>query len=198
MISTTRTVTALTVAAFGLLVAGCGSAPAPAPAADPAPQTTLEVEGVLASDPAGDAITYDPASAPEGARFTASVAPGGESTVFTFAVEGMLPDRGYAVHAHTMPCGPSGDDAGPHFQHMPDPVKPSVDPAYANPTNEVWLDLTTDAQGAGMSTVDAPFAFAGSAPKSIIVHEAAATATAAGEAGKAGARLACLDLPVEA
>ncbi len=181
--------TALGLAALGL-VAGCGgSTPA-----------DLTVEGVLAADSAGNAVTYDPASAPEGARLTALVEPGDDTARFTFSVDGMLPDRGYAVHAHTQPCGPTGDDAGPHFQHQADPAAgpgtPSSDPAYANPTNEVWLDLRTDAQGVGASEAEVPFGFDDGAPASIIVHEAERTATAAGEAGTAGARLACLDLPV--
>ena len=34
--------------------------------------------------------------------------------------------------------------AGPTFQNVVDPVQPSVDPAYANPENEIWLDFRTD------------------------------------------------------
>ena len=51
------------------------------------------------------------------------------------------------------PCGPTGDAAGPHFQNQVDPAaapgKPSTDPAYANPQNEIWLDLRTDGDGDG-------------------------------------------------
>lgn len=184
---------ALSVAATGLLVSGCGGSAAPA---------DLAVEGVLGTDPAGNAITYDPASAPEGARLTALVEPGDEAARFTFSAVGLLPDRGYAVHAHTRPCGPTGDDAGPHFQHEADPAagpgSPSVDPAYANPVNEIWLDVRTDAQGTGSSDADVPFGLDVAAPASIIVHAADATATAPGEAGTAGPRLACLDLPIAA
>lgn len=56
--------------------------------------------------------------------------------------------------------------------------------------------MTADAQGAGSSEADVPFGFDDAAPASIIVHEAEATTTAPGEAGTAGARLACLDLPL--
>ena len=37
--------------------------------------------------------------------------------------------------------------AGPHFQNVIDPVRPSSNPAYANPGNEIWLDFTTDEEG---------------------------------------------------
>lgn len=183
----------LSVAAVGLLASGCGG--------DGGAPADLAVQGVLATDPAGNAITYDPASAPEGARLTALVEPGDDTARFTFSATGLLPDRGYAVHAHTQPCGPTGDDAGPHFQHEADPAagpgNPSVDPAYANPANEVWLDVRTDGQGTGSSEAQVPFGLGDDAPASIIVHEAQATATAPGEAGSAGARLACLALPAD-
>ena len=37
--------------------------------------------------------------------------------------------------------------------------------------------------------------FTGRAPASVIIHEAEATATAPGQAGSAGARLACITVP---
>ena len=42
-----------------------------------------------------------------------------------------MPNRTYGSHAHQKPCGPAAADSGPHFQHVADPVSPSVDPAYA-------------------------------------------------------------------
>ena len=108
-------------------------------------------------------MTYAPGTAPEGAQVALEVVPGDGSTTATFRVAGMLPDRGYAVHAHVRPCGPTGNDAGPHFQNRVDPAAtpqaPSSDPAYANPQNEVWLDLRTDGDGAGTATATVPFAF---------------------------------------
>jgi superoxide dismutase, Cu-Zn family len=177
------------IAAGAALVAGCsGSADAAGP---------LVTEGVLAT-PAqgGPAITYAPATAPEGAQVALEVTPGAGSTSATFRVVGMLPDRGYAVHAHVRPCGVTGNDAGPHFQNRVDPAAtpqaPSSDPAYANPQNEIWLDLRTDAEGAGTATATVPFAFTDRAPASVVVHEEEMTATAHGQAGTAGGRLACL------
>ena len=75
---------------------------------------------------------------------------------------------------------------------MPDPVQPSVDPAYANPQNEVWLDLTTDGEGAGSATTTVAWGFE-RAPRaqSVVIH-AMPTATGAGRAGTAGDRAACV------
>lgn len=75
---------------------------------------------------------------------------------------------------------------------MPDPVQPSVDPAHANPENEIWLDLTTDADGAGGATTTVPWGFeSGRRARSVVVH-AMPPATDPGRAGTAGARAACI------
>ena len=213
---TTGRMARLTVAAgAALLLAGCGggaaapAAPSPAPsaAADTAAadssgeaSATPLAEGELA--PAGraaDAFTYDPAQAPEGATMEVSSATQGTSTVVRLEVSGLQPDRGYAAHAHVNACGATGDVAGPHFQNNPDPAaapgKPSVDPAYANPQNEVWLDLRTDEDGNGEATATVPFVFSGRAPASVVLHEGMMTMTEPGKAGTAGGRLACLTVP---
>jgi Cu-Zn family superoxide dismutase len=196
-----------------VLAAGCGSGEPAAPAATPAPAaapaaaattsgsgTEADAEGVLAPpDRATTAFTYNPALAPEGARIEVESETGGASTEVRLDVDGLLPNRGYAAHAHVNACGPTGDAAGPHFQNQPDPAagpgKPSTDPAYANPQNEIWLDLRTDGNGDGESRVTVPFAFTDRAPASVVIHEAEATNTAPGQAGTAGARLACLTVP---
>ncbi|MGH3812641.1 MAG: hypothetical protein ACRDUV_09325 [Pseudonocardiaceae bacterium] len=120
------------------------------------------------------------------------------STVAELMVTGLLPNRGYAVHAHTNACGATGEAAGPHYQNRIDPAAtpqaPSTNPEYANPSNEIWLDVRTDAAGSGTSQTTVPFMFTDRAPGSIVVHEAMATATHPGQAGQAGARLACLVL----
>jgi Cu-Zn family superoxide dismutase len=63
---------------------------------------------------------------------------------------------------------------------------------FANPQNEIWLDLTTDAAGNGhaKAVVDRPFP-PGRRPGSVIIHERH-TSTGAGVAGVAGQRVACL------
>ena len=157
-------------------------------------------EGVLAPpERATTAFTYNPALAPEGATIKVGVDARGSSTEVRLDVDGLLPSRGYAAHAHVNPCGPTGDVAGPHFQNQVDPAaapgKPSTDPAYANPQNEIWLDLRTDGAGDGGSRVEVPFTFTDRAPASIVIHEAETTGTAPGQAGSAGARLACITVP---
>ena len=97
-------------------------------------------------------------------------------------------------------AGATGADAGPHFQNTADPAagpdKPSTDPKYANPENEVWLDLHTDADGNGHAEADVPFAFVENrSPRSVVIHVAELTATDAGHAGTAGNRAACITLP---
>jgi len=205
----------LLVAATALLAAGCGSGSgtgqaAPAASAGAAAASAASAatggsggagsEGVLAPpERATTAFTYNPALAPEGATIKVGVDARGGSTAVRLDVAGLLPSRGYAAHAHVKPCGPTGDVAGPHFQNQVDPAaapgKPSTDPAYANPQNEIWLDLRTDGAGAGGSQAEVPFTFTDRAPASIVIHEAETTGTAPGQAGSAGARLACITVP---
>lgn len=145
------------------------------------------------------AFTYDPAAAPAGAEMAVTTEQKGQTTTVNLEVSGLQPNRGYASHAHVKPCGPTGDDAGPHFQNRVDPAatpdKPSTDPAYANPQNEIWLDVQTDQRGAGTATAEVPFVFTDRAPASVVIHEHPRTATEPSKAGTAGGRLACLSLP---
>jgi len=170
------------------------------PAGESAADGPPLAEGAVAPpERAADAFTYNPALVPEGAYLEVYSTVEGTATTVRLEVEGLLPDRGYAAHAHASACGPSGDAAGPHFQNRQDPAagpgKPSTDPAFANPQNEIWLDLTTDSDGNGEATATVPFTFTDRAPASVIVHEAMMTATEPGKAGSAGARLACLTAP---
>lgn len=188
---------------------GTGTAPATSVAApgagtgNTAPQTRDEqtFAGTLAEAAGGgDAVTYDVDAAPLGAEVGLVVQAGQDDTTFVLSVSGLQADRGYAVHAHVNPCGPTGDVAGPHFQHTPDPAatpeQPSSDPEYANPDNEVWLDLTTDAEGAGEATATLPFTLEAGAPQSIVIHAGEMTMTEPGEAGTAGDRIACMTTPL--
>jgi Cu-Zn family superoxide dismutase len=173
-----------------LVLTGCGSAAA-APASSSAQSRTVQVAATFTTSP-GTATTYDPQLVPPGARVSVSSESDGESTTVTLAVRGLEPDRSYGAHAHTQPCGATGDAAGPHFQHVPDPVQPSVDPAYANPQNEVWLDLTTDGEGAGSATTTVPWGSERARRAQSVVIHATPTATGAGRAGTAGDRAACV------
>jgi Cu-Zn family superoxide dismutase len=141
------------------------------------------------------------ADAPEGATARVqSVATGDGKTVVTLKVSGFEPFAQYGAHAHTKPCGDPGTDpkglfAGPHFQHLIDPVAPSVDPAYANPENEIWLDFATNRAGEGHAKAVVDWQFTPERrAKSVIIHERR-TSTEPGKHGMAGKRVACLNVP---
>lgn len=175
-----------------LALSGCGGALASAPATTPpaVPARTVQVSATFG--PEGTAITYDPVLVPVGSRGAVSSDTGEGGTTVMLAVRGLLPDRRYGAHSHAEPCGATGDLAGPHFQHEADPVQPSVDPAYANPENEIWLDLATDASGSASATATLPWGFERNRrARSVIIH-AMQTATGPGQAGTAGARAACI------
>jgi len=141
----------------------------------------------------GQLTRYVPSAVPEDARarVQAVYTAAGDSIV-TLHVWGMAPNTAYGAHAHVNPCGSTGLAAGPHFQNVLDPVTPSVDPAFANPTNEIWLDLTTDAEGNGVSQTKVPWQFSPTRrAKSVIIH-VEHTHTGPTDSGVAGARLACL------
>ncbi|TLW93171.1 superoxide dismutase family protein [Saccharomonospora piscinae] len=168
---------------------------APGAAAAPEPVTFTAVLGTFESDlQGGTAVTYDTALVPRGGvAGVSSLTSPARGTVTELTVRGLLPDRQYGAHVHVNPCGATGEAAGPHYQHVPDPEQPSTDPAYANPENEIWLDLTTDSEGAGKSRSEVAWTFGERKPASVVIHERH-TATGEGEAGAAGARLACVDV----
>ena len=184
--------TALTVAAWTALPAGAaGPSEAGGTFTPPATGTTV--------------VTYDPAQVPVGARVQVRVVPtGSHKTVVTLHAWGLLPDETYGAHAHYKRCGTTGTAAGAHYQNAQDPAlagsetTASVDPAYANPGNEIWLDLVTNAAGNGhaQTVVDwtvRPTADGG--PRSVILHLNSTSTGGAVPAGNAGARLACVTVP---
>ncbi|GAA3558792.1 superoxide dismutase family protein [Amycolatopsis ultiminotia] len=171
-----------------------GASPHSTTSADRAVGFTAAHGTFTAYAPGAKAVTYQPDLVPAGARASVlglSAEHLGTRTVLL--ISGLLPQHEYGAHAHQNSCGATGDDAGPHFQHVPDPVKPSVDPAYANPQNEIWLDFTTDRSGIGHATSTVDWAFAAERAKSVVIHETH-THTDPGHAGTAGGRLACLDV----
>ena len=183
---------AAVVAALSVMtLVACGGAATGAPASSMDSARIVTAQGTFAAPPATPA-TYDSALVPAGASATVNASEAATSTSVTLAVAGLQPNRQYGAHAHTKPCGSDGKDAGPHFQFKPDPVTPSVDPAYANNGNEIWLDFTTDAAGSGRATSTVPWAFpADRRAASVIIH-AMPTSTEPGKAGSAGNRAACI------
>ena len=181
------------VLAAGLLtLSGCGVVTGSVtPVADSA--HSVQVTATF-TPTAGTAITYDPALVPVGAQGTVDATSGNTGTSVTLSVQGLMPGYSYGAHAHTEPCGTTGAAAGPHYQNTVDPVQPSVDPQYANPDNEIWLDLTTGADGSGTARTAVAWAIDGQRrPHSVVIH-ALSTATDPGRAGTAGNRVACISV----
>ena len=205
MRSRTRYLTAVGAAALLVSVTACanssgssgGSPSASSASASPAPDASADnahqtvVTATFAQDDAAD--NYDKALVPDGSKALVAEYVFDGTTTVTLSVHGLVPNRTYGAHAHAKPCGATGEDAGPHFQHMADPVKPSVDPAFANPTNEIWLDFTTDAKGDAAVARTVPWVFTDAKAASVVIH-AQPTMTAPGKAGTAGARAACVSV----
>ncbi|MET7423425.1 superoxide dismutase [Dactylosporangium sp. NPDC005555] len=217
-----RVTEVLLLASLGLTAgtAGCTSSAGGAQPG-PSPRVTSATGTFAAYSPGATAVTYDPALVPPGAVATLSITQTSSDSRVWFTVAGLLPDRGYGVHLHMEPCGATGDAAGPHYQHRHPPVPPTApsppgpvsaparpsvspvvsasvspppaNPSYVNPQNEVWLDITTRADGRGSAVATHPWTF-DQAPRSLVIH-ASPTKTGAGQAGDAGPRVACLTLP---
>jgi Cu-Zn family superoxide dismutase len=149
--------------------------------------------------PGATAITYDPAAVPAGSMARLTVARRADGVTVRLKVTGMVPRRSYGAHLHTASCTGIPEQAGPHYQHMPDPKagasRPSVDPGYANPRNEVWLDFTADGTGAALVGTSKRWTFDRARPPRSLVLHADSTRTGKGVAGMAGPRVACLSVP---
>jgi len=141
-----------------------------------------------------EAVTYDAAKVPIGAKVhvLGIPMPDGGTTV-VLLLKGLLPDRPYGAHVHVKKCGAAPADAGPHYQNVVDPKQPSVDPAYANPSNEIWLDVHTDAHGFAYAKSTVDWQFTDRHAQSVVLHTEH-THTGPGEAGTAGPRLACVNV----
>lgn len=142
------------------------------------------------------AFTYDEVAVPVGATVNVESEEENGRTTVTFSARGLAPNRDFGVHVHTRACGPQPSDSGPHYQNVLDPAAtaeaPSSDPAYANPQNEVWLDVTTDASGHAQASTAVEWEFRDGEANSLVLH-AQHTMTGPGQAGMAGDRLACVD-----
>jgi Cu-Zn family superoxide dismutase len=163
----------------------------PSSDADTSNAKQIVVTAVFAHDDA--ATNYNKTLVPDGAKVLVAENVFDGATTVTLNVRGLVPNRAYGAHAHAMPCGPTGEAAGPHFQHTPDPVKPSVDPAFANSSNEIWLDFKTDAQGNATTASTVPWVFTNAKAASVVIH-ADPTQTTPGKAGTAGARVGCVSV----
>jgi Cu-Zn family superoxide dismutase len=103
-------------------------------------------------------------------------------------VSGLPPSRGFGSHLHKLTCETM--IAGGHYQHSAAPPDAAADPAYANPSNEVWLDFTTDDAGAATAHANVGWIPSDGGANAIIVHD-----RLTGDGGLAGPKLACLPIP---
>ena len=182
----------LTVAAWSAFPAGAAGGPA-------VTNGTFDVPGAATT-----AVTYDVSQVPVGADVSVhAVRTGSHKTVLTLHARGLLPNETYGAHAHYRPCGLTGAAAGAHYQNVPDPAvagsetTASTDATYANPSNEVWLDLETNAAGNGRAQTVVDWTFrptADGAPRSVILHLNTTSPGGTPPAGNAGARLACVTI----
>ncbi|CAJ65124.1 MULTISPECIES: superoxide dismutase family protein [Frankia] len=194
-------------AGLGLLLlsaapAGAAGSPSPATTSGPIP-SPAEADRVVAEPVVfgawndrqpPTAVTYDAHLVPPGTTAVA-LAVRGKRTVVGLIVQGLAPNHQFGAHVHQKACGATGTAAGAHYQNVPDPVQPSVNPRYANASNEVWLDFTTDDRGTGSAFAAVAWDFRAGGAHSIILHEHH-TDSSPGAAGTAGARAACLTVPL--
>jgi Cu-Zn family superoxide dismutase len=198
------------ISVIALVAAGCGSddsstgeqatvekPPSSAEATTgvmvPGPEGAFQLPGEVGE---GNAFTYDEAAVPVGSSVDVESEKADGGTTVTFHATGLAPNRDFGVHVHKQRCGPQPSDSGPHYQNNADPAatpeKPSSDPAYANPQNEIWLDVTTDQAGNAQSSTTVDWEIRADEAKSVVLH-AQRTMTGPGQAGMAGDRLACID-----
>ncbi len=102
-----------------------------------------------------------------------------------------LPANGlFECRLHKLMCDDADQDAGGDYQNRRFPRDGSaVDPAFANSTNEAWMDFTTDATGAGFAETIVGWIPRPDEANSIIIHDGVV------DAAIPGAPLACTNLP---
>jgi len=161
--------------AAAALVACAGAAPPPGtlvPVPAPMVAPVAQVSGAMW-------FVYDSALVPQGASARVqSVATGDGRTLIVLHVYGLLPDRTYGAHAHKQPCGTDPKAAGGHYQH---------DGTAVTATNEVWLDLHTNAAGNGEARAVQDWQFDTTHAQSVVLHSEATDPTR-----PPSARVACL------
>lgn len=194
-----KTMVAVAGAALMVGAAACSSGSTGSPSStttpstvsSPVPLTSTAFAAPAASGTQPAGVTYNADRVPIGAKATVTGQPRDGGTEVMLTVSGLKPNQMYGAHVHTKACGAQPGDSGPHYQDKKDPVQPSVDPAYANASNEVWLDLMTDANGDAHATSTTKWAFRKGEANAVVIH-AEHTHTEAGKAGTAGDRLACV------
>jgi Cu-Zn family superoxide dismutase len=140
--------------------------------------TAAVAAGVLVDHGHGPSNTYDPAYAAISTQVHAWTR--GETTTVRLMVNGLPPGRTFGAHVHTRGCTDDPTASGGHYQHSSDTAVPLAQ-------REVWLDVTSDAQGRGVATTTVPWSFAPGTAGSVVIHALPTNP----QTGLAGARLAC-------
>ncbi|WP_330457604.1 superoxide dismutase family protein [Streptomyces sp. NBC_00820] len=146
---------------------------------------TVAAEGRFAPPTAfipSAAVTYDQKLVPAASwiRVRQRTGPGGVTTV-DLSVTGFRPGQSYGAYVHQRPCGASPADAGGRYQN-----RPGADTAQAGPDNEVRLDFTADAKGAGRADVRHDWGFRQGEAASVVIQD---------RPGAEGVRVACFTVP---
>jgi len=103
----------------------------------------------------------------------------GGATTVRLMVNGLPPGRTFGAHVHTGTCGSDPTASGGHYQH--------AGAAGSLAQREVWLDVTSDDEGRGVTTTTVPWTFTPGAAGSVVIHALPTDPST----GAAGARLAC-------
>ena len=140
--------------------------------------TAAVAAGVLVDHGHGPDNTYDAAYDAISTQVHAWTR--GDSTTVRLMVNGLPPGRTFGAHVHTGTCSADPATSGGHYQH---PTAAAVPLAQ----REVWLDVTSDAQGRGVATTTVPWSFAAGTAGSVVIHALPTNP----QTGVAGARLAC-------
>ncbi|MFE0099937.1 superoxide dismutase family protein [Streptomyces sp. NPDC059009] len=169
--------------AAAVLAAGGGSSPGAADCYWVRASAQFAPPTALIPSPA---ITYDMKLVPAAAWIRVEQRSDERGTTVGLRVTGLKAGHKYGVHVHQKPCGADPAAAGGHYQHRPDPVQPSENPAYRNPDNEVWLDFTARADGSGRASAHHRWGLRPGGAQSVVLHR---------EQGGAGDRVACFTVP---
>jgi Cu-Zn family superoxide dismutase len=176
-----RTATVVAGIASIALLSGCGG--------DPAPTDGGSMDagaGCSTVQSTGTWTVYDNPYMDGGANPAKNVAgtvksctEGGVTRV-VLNVTGAGASRAYGGHVHVADCATGM--AGGHYR--------ADAGAGATSTNEVWVDFTSTAAGAGTADVKASFVVRPGEAKSVVIHDHTTDS-----AGAAGAKLACINVP---
>jgi Cu-Zn family superoxide dismutase len=144
---------------------------------------------VVYPDPFGADAGDNPLPSTIMGKAEAFALPGGKMRI-TLSVTGLPPNRPCGSHLHVLTC--ENNKAGGHYQNVPFPMDGGVasDPTFANSANEVWLDFTSDANGAAMAETTVDWVPRAGGANAIMIHD-----KKTGDGGIAGAKLACTNMP---